>query len=190
MSSFVDIIRRELADEPRNGAEIGVSKGQTSAALLRAFPGLTLYMVDAWATYPESHPYRKSGDGHSKLTVEQQAEHKRLAIEATNFAAKRREIVHTTSLEASWRFADRRLDFVIEDCDHTFAAVAMNLRLWWPKLRPGGLLVLDDVGHPRDRRGLFGVTKAMEGFAEEVGVVAHKNESIQKGWMLKPKENE
>jgi hypothetical protein len=45
------------------GVEIGVFRGETSAALLGAFPQLYLIMVDPWETYESSHPYYKSGDG-------------------------------------------------------------------------------------------------------------------------------
>ena len=48
------LLRAHLADstQPFVGAEVGVYKGETSAYLLREFPGLTLYAVDCWHPAP------------------------------------------------------------------------------------------------------------------------------------------
>ena len=101
MNLFVDVICRSIPD-PHCGAEIGVSCGASSEVLLQAFGSLHLYMVDAWASYDANHAYRRSGDGHSRLSEQQQAEHKRQALAATAFAADRRTVLHTTSMQASW----------------------------------------------------------------------------------------
>ncbi len=185
-NAFVDVISREFPSNPQLGVEVGVSQGKTSAALLKAFPELILVMVDAWAVYPVHHPYRKSGDGHAKLTQDQQDAHRRDAVNATAFAHNRRRVIHGTSLEASWHVGDGQADFVIIDGDHTFEAVAMDSRLWWPKLIAGGLLLWDDLGHPRDCRGLFGVERGATEFAAQKGVELHLDKASQKGWAFKP----
>lgn len=187
-NAFVDIIRRELPEPPILGVEVGVSCGRTSAALLRAFDNLRLVMVDSWATYPANHPYRKSGDGHARLTADQQAEHRRQALVATEFASARRIVLETTSLQASWEVDNEQCDFVIIDADHTYGAVSMDLRLWWPKVIEHGLIVLDDFSHPRDRRGVFGVTLAMDDFCHAHRCVPGKDANAQKAWIYKTRE--
>ena len=183
MTEFADIIRRELTGRIQYGAEIGVSCGKSSAVLLRAVPGLRLYMIDAWTTYPTCHTYRQSGDGHAKLTQEQQDDHMRQALDATEFAADRRNVLRLTSMEASWGFDDGMLDFCILDDDHTFGAVMAGLHGWTSKVRPGGLLMGHDFEHPRNRRGLFGVDRAVKGFAEKFRRVLRSEGDV---WWYEP----
>jgi hypothetical protein len=163
-----DLIDRKCGLGRIKGVEVGVSKGETSAALLRHFPKLTLYMVDAWAVYPEDHPYRKSGDGHARLTAEQQSAHAQAAFNDTLFANDRRTILQGDSVAKAKYIVNGSLDFAFVDDDHTYEGVLRSLRAWWPKLRTGGLLCGDDMGHRRDTVGLFGVTKAVNEFAAEV----------------------
>ena len=43
---------------------------------------------------------------------------------------------------------DGSLDFVYLDGDHSEAAVAGDIRLWRPLVKPGGILAGHDYGHP------------------------------------------
>ena len=63
---------------------------------------------------------------------------------------------------AADRFSDNTLDFVMIDADHSYESVIKDIRAWWPKIKPGGLLVGDDL------RGSFpGVRQAITEFASE-----------------------
>ena len=164
-SQLIGLVR-SLAKETLRGAEIGVFRGETSHALLKAFPQLALYLIDSWTTFAVDHPYRRSGDRCARRSQKQQDAIAGEAIRNTEFAAHRRYIVREPSAAAADRIADRSLDFVFIDGDHTCDAVRDDLRAWYPKLRVGGLLCGHDYGHPRDRRGLFGVKRAVDAFAE------------------------
>jgi len=169
---FDDLLLRFFAvEDSLIGAEIGVSKGASSARLLARFPGLSLLMVDAWAIYAAHHPYRKSGDGHARLTLEQQHDHKAEAIKVTAFADSRRRIIQADSVEAADMVPNGRLNFVIVDDDHTFEGVKRTTEAWWPKLKPwpDGVMLGHDIDHPRDRRGLWGVRKGVEEFVAGKG---------------------
>ena len=165
------------------GCEVGVSEGKTSRALLVAFPELRLIMVDAWSTYPPDHPYRLSGDHHAKLTAEEQHRHYRQALENTEFAKGRRSICRMDSLAASKSIMDGELAMAMIDADHTFGGVTRDLMAYWPKLGPGGVMFLHDVGHPRDKRGLWGVTRAAMEFSLNYQVGFHVEGDV--GWMVK-----
>jgi hypothetical protein len=54
------------------------------------------------------------------------------------------EVLRTTSREAAKHFTDQSLDFAYIDGDHRYAAVSEDIRLYWPKIKPGGLLIGDD----------------------------------------------
>jgi predicted O-methyltransferase YrrM len=55
------------------------------------------------------------------------------------------ELMRTTSAAAAPQIADASVDLVHIDGNHDQEAVERDVRLYEPKLRPGGLLVLDDA---------------------------------------------
>lgn len=61
------------------------------------------------------------------------------------------------SSEAAGHFADHSLDFVYIDADHHEKYVREDIRLWLPKIRPGGLLAGHDYS-PEER----GVRRAVD----------------------------
>lgn len=163
-----DVLERligRLGAGPIRGAEVGVARGETSAWLLKTFPNLHLTMVDAWAEYPEGHPYRESGDGCAKLSADAQERNYLTAMALTAFAADRRTVLKGDSVEAAGRIERLSLDFALIDGDHTYAGVIRDLAAWCPRLRANGLFCGHDIDHPRDKRGIWGVRLAVEAFA-------------------------
>jgi len=71
--------------------------------------------------------------------------------------------VVSDSAEAAARYADGALDFVFVDADHSREAVLRDLRAWWPKIRPGGVL----AGHDFEEEG---VSAAVREFAAETAL--------------------
>ena len=169
-----------------DGCEVGVHRGRTSAELLRTFDNLHLTMVDSWATHDPDSAYWKSGDSCAALTQAQQDANCEAAIEATDFARDRREILRMQSLVASevCNFSKRSFDFVLIDADHTFDAVRADLRCWWPLVRPGGLICGHDIDHPRDKRGVWGVRRAVEEHMREYRL--QLTTQVNCWWMVKP----
>jgi len=189
---LVDVIRREIG-QPLRGVEVGVHRGETSALLLRAFPALHLYLVDPWTTYPESHLYRQSGDGCSKLTQAEQDANLRATVENVQFARNRCTIIRATSVEVGEQFKfcavhGKPLDFAFIDDDHTYEGVRNSILAWWHNLTPGGLLAGHDFGHPRDRRGIWGVSRASLEWATQVEQKLCTSGELW--WITKPEEAE
>lgn len=171
---------------PLWGAEIGVDTGETSATLLAAFPRLRLSLIDAWRDYPADHPYRRSRDGKAARTAGEATAARRTAETRTWFASDRREVVVTDSLAAAARVPDGTLDFAFVDADHTYKAVRADLRAWWPKVRPGGLFAGHDYGARRDRRGLWGVRRAVDEWAAGAGLPVTVEPGTTVWWVRKP----
>lgn len=153
--------------ERLRGVEVGVLQGATSHCLLKSFPLLHLSMVDVWASFDKESEYSRSGDRCARLSSDRQNANRHAAEAATAFAADRRTMLQMTSLEASRRFEVDSLDFAIIDADHTYDAVLQDLQSWWPKLRSGGLLLGTNLGHRRDRRGTWGISRAVDTFLKE-----------------------
>lgn len=147
------------------GAEIGVYKGQLAGSLLEHFKTLHLIMVDSWHAAEKGGGYWRSGDGCSRLSQEQQESNYQESVIRTEFARDRAQIIRNTSAAASSEVAQRSLDFVFIDADHTYSAVKNDILCWKDKVRPGGMLCGHDYDSPRDRRGIWGVRRAVDEFA-------------------------
>lgn len=113
------------------GAEIGVSEGRFSQAMLDKVPGLQLMSVDPWLAYGRV----------SQRVCDVRYEHavQRLAPYPGS------TIVRKTSMEASRDVPDGSLDFVFIDGDHRFEAVMLDIILWAPKVRAGGIVSGHDL---------------------------------------------
>jgi hypothetical protein len=69
---------------------------------------------------------------------------RRYAAAVERLAPYNVSIVKKTSLEASLDVADGSLDFVYIDGDHRFDAVMLDILLWEPKVRVGGIVAGHD----------------------------------------------
>ena len=164
-SEVAAIRAREILDHcgmpPTIGAEIGIRIGLLSAALLRAEPQLELLMVDSWAPAEEqTEAYRATGDRNALRTKVDAEKHYRMAIAAVAFAGSRARIRRMTSEAAAAETLDGSLDFVFIDADHSYEGCSADIRLWAPKVRPGGLLCGHDYGHVRPE--FNGVIRAVD----------------------------
>lgn len=126
------VLFRELGY--RCGAEIGVWRGEYSAALCQTVPGLHLVCVDPWRAYAA---YGDPKNQQSRLD-----EAYRVACAA--LAPYRCDIKRLTSLEAAKTVSDGSLDFVYLDGNHGKSFVLADLEAWVPKVRAGGVIAGHD----------------------------------------------
>lgn len=161
--NLIRLLKRELGagTSIKSGVEVGVWRGQNAAALLQHLPDLTLAMVD---------PYDEGGD-HSTMskTPRELRQAKVESDERTRFATNRRSRIFKTSEEAAREFRDRVFDFCFIDACHMYEAVAADIRLWEPKVRPGGVMSGHDYDGRMDRKGVWGVKRAVDEWAAERG---------------------
>lgn len=150
-------------------AELGVFAGGFSRYLLDAFaPVGTLDLVDPWE--PGTAIMSGNADGNA---VEMRAADELYEL-VTVWAADVPEVtVHRTTSEAYLRArAPSSLDLVYIDADHTYEAVARDLALAWPALRPGGWLCGHDYAVNADKCEHaydFGVGRAVDEFCAATG---------------------
>lgn len=161
------------AAEPRI-AEVGVFKGDMSAALLRGHPTVQLDMIDSWEG--EGAAYAgDSGDWHAELSQGAQDGFMDAAFERTAFAGDRRVLVQARSVVAA-RMLPVSYDFVFLDADHSYEGVAADIAAWAPKVKPGGWLGGHDYAN-KDFPG-FGVTNAVDEFVAESGLSLELGENF------------
>lgn len=144
------------------GCEVGIWKGETSRVLLEQFPDLFLYMVDRFLCYPPSNKDRR-------MVAKSQTEFceaLNASFENTIPFAKRRMLLVGDSLRAAQVIGNGLLDFVFLDASHDYESVRTDMRVWSLKIRPGGVFAGHDYNGAGDRRGRFGVKRAVDEFMQ------------------------
>lgn len=143
------------------GAEIGVKEGNFSERILRRWEGGRLYSIDPWREFLSSD--------YADIANEPQEEQDRLyrsTIRRLMPFQRRSLIWRLTSKEGSELISDQSLDFCYIDADHSYEGVSEDLRLWFPKVRNGGVLAGHDYVSDGDYWfGKFGVQRAVNEFA-------------------------
>ena len=149
--------------------EIGTHRGAYAGQLLERWQGQTLWCVDPWGIPPGCESQMKFYDPGGRTREDDYKEVQRLARKHPRLRPLR-----AVSAVAVETFTDGTLDFVFVDGDHRRQAVADDLRLWWPKLRPGGILAGHDIVMlgPWDREDNWGrnVQPAVEEFSIPLGL--------------------
>lgn len=143
------------------GVEIGVAFGGHSDAILRQTRIEKLYGVD---------PYKHFDDYDDPMNLPQpefdalyEFTNGRLAKHGERF-----EPVRDISVVAATKI-NIPIDFVYIDALHTYEGVRDDLRLWFPKVRDGGIVGGHDYGHPN----FPGVKRAVDEFFLRFGWSVH-----------------
>lgn len=140
-------------------AEIGVFKGEFSQLIAEKIPQGELHLIDPWASQmkPEyrgrlyAQPPEKM-DIIYKSVVDKFKKHNNV------------NIYRDYSLSAVNRFNNGFFDWIYIDGNHDYEHALNDLKAWYPKLKQGGFLVVDDYGV----EGWRTVTRAVEVFTTQV----------------------
>ena len=159
------------------GAEVGVADGRYSEILCQKIQGLELIGVDVWAEY----------DGNWRSSEYQDNAYRRARERLEKYGVK---LIKNTSLEASRDIPDNSLDFVFIDGSHLFDNVMLDILLWIPKVRKGGII----SGHDYYQFKNSGIIQAVNSYVEEhkldlnltlAGVAEHKDDQCPCWWIIK-----
>lgn len=145
------------------GAELGVFDGATHFHLVENVPGLTLYGVDVWDAPGFREGPTKSGERcfcpHCEATraARKKAPVAKLREEvlARSAVEPRSVILEMTTAAAASLIGAGSLDFVFVDADHSREGVSADIKLWRPKIRPGGMLIGHDWNMASVRAGVL-----------------------------------
>ncbi|MEV3860429.1 class I SAM-dependent methyltransferase [Streptomyces sp. NPDC050095] len=142
-----------LLDPPNDEIlEIGTLYGMFGAALIRMMeragrdPHLTI--VDPLAGR-QLQPGTSAGDDPTGTPVRDAAVRTNLALAGAAGAATRIQQGYSEDPEVRALLADRAYGVIIVDGDHSAAGVAADLEWAEQIVAPGGIVVLDDFGHPK-----------------------------------------
>ncbi|MGZ4249693.1 MAG: class I SAM-dependent methyltransferase [Solirubrobacteraceae bacterium] len=175
ITSVADVARREEIPLLLNaltltgtGIEVGVRKGHYSEHLLEHWRGERLVLVDPWRAAP--------ADDYVDISNVEQDAHDVNRMETASRVARfgdRSELWQTTSEDAAREMAAESLDFVYLDARHDAASVTDDLRSWWPRVRPGGLIAGHDYLDGTLPQGVFGVRSAVDAFFANLDIDVH-----------------
>jgi len=144
----------------KTGVEIGVFKGAFSEYLLDNSSLDILHGVDSWSNDPKETKaaFKKWVHKDEQMEGYYQETQDKLAK-----FGKRSHIIRATSATGVTGFEDNSLDFIYIDASHRFSGVALDLMLWWPKLKEGGIF----AGHDYLVSYRYEVMEAVNGFMIE-----------------------
>ena len=171
---------RVLISTPKGGicAEIGVWQGEFSGRILKTAHPRELHLVDPWLFAPH-YPKRLWGGAVAKNQADMDA--MRDAV-ARKFSGHPEVKIHrATSTEAANGFPNHYFDWIYIDGDHSYEAVLEDLRAWYPKMKPGGLICLDDL-YWKDERGEMPVQAAIQAFLARTKVTRAK--TLQRQFLI------
>lgn len=122
--------------------EIGTHRGEFSSKFLAKWQSGRLICVDPWDNATEDYSsLQQSLLPHAGLSrADDFAEARRVLFQFKDRCA----LWKVTSESAASAMGDGELDFVYIDGDHRRRFVEQDLRLWWPKIVPGGIMALHD----------------------------------------------
>ena len=148
------------------GCEIGVAKAYNAKNLCELLNVKTLFLIDPYEPYPQEH---KLSHHKGQFTEAQQN------LEAFQNVVEWLLCYSTEAIQ----WLPNKLDFVYVDGNHQYQHVKQDLRLYFEKVRHGGVI----GGH--DFCGNWtGVVKAVVEFADEKELDLHGAE--HDFWFVKP----
>lgn len=141
-------------------AEVGVYQGGSAKVIAECAPGnRDIFLYDTFQGMPQEGPednHHKKGDFNNTSLGEVRrflADHKNVWFKPGLFPK---------SVGSEWR---RLYCFVHLDCD-LYSSTREALDFYWPRLNPGGAVLIDDYGHLTT----LGAKKAVDEFAGQRGL--------------------
>jgi len=156
-----------------------VAEGYFSFFLLDHWPG-TCYLVDPWKV--QNVPgYSVHGDH------DQNARYQRVLKRADDYKG-RAAVLRYTSLKAATLFGPGTMDFVYIDANHTLESTREDILLWWPKIKPGGILAGHDYLAGEIAGVYYGVKQAVDEFVSNNPAMLRVTEEKDwpSWWLVKP----
>lgn len=147
---FNQYLKQKFNDKAIKGIEIGVFKGNNALEILNHVNISKLYLIDPF----ETHSKYNNWDDYEGLV------RKKLSS-FSNFY----KLFVDFSYNVVNVFDDNSLDFVYIDGDHCYEAVKKDIKLFYPKIKEGGII----GGHDYTPR-YPGVARAVLEFQDEMSI--------------------
>lgn len=148
-------------------AEIGVYRGNFSAAILQIVEPRCLHLIDPWAYQERYTSSWFGGDlGGSQAVMDKL--HEKVRLRFRNEIDHGRVVIHRNfSSEVSAQFPAAYFDWIYIDANHTYDAVRADLRAFHPKVKHNGFITGDNYGDRPDWWWKDGVKRAVDEFVSD-----------------------
>ena len=173
------------------GVEVGSYKGEYAKIILNNWTG-QLYLIDVWKDL-NTEEYKDCSNQSDYTEVYKNC------MSNINGSEHRCFMLRCDSINAVNLFDEESLDFVYIDANHKYEFVLQDLKLWFPKLRKGGIfaghdyLKMDwnDSNNSSKNRsiyignnyiGEFGVNPAVEEFCKLKGYTYNVTDEWWGSW--------
>ena len=172
MRSMFECIKEKYGDTEIVGVEVGVWRGDNAQEVLSGLPNIKrLYLVDN----------EELEKGSLWVTIDK--------LNGHNGSVK---VINKSSVEAAKEVPDKSLDFVYIDADHSKESVKEDIKAWFPKVKPDGVL----GGHDYNKIE-FGVFSAVNEFVKKRNFNLNADcpedklgyDGIRSDWWIKLSEN-
>lgn len=130
------------------GAEVGVWTGDLSDAILSYIKPQKLYLIDAWAAYPDYIKELKSRNFNGEYLRQTKWDDMYRGVCNRFKENKLVHIIRNMSGEEILGVDDEELDWAYIDASHVEKYVYKDLITWWPKIKSGGTLCGHDFLFP------------------------------------------
>jgi hypothetical protein len=124
--------------------EVGCKEGRTTGHVLKNVPNARVIAIDPWCAMPDQKGVQ-GGETYEEWDFERI---KREFWDNVGSHSERCGHLRMTSEEAV-RVGSMAgsFDCIFIDAAHDYESVKKDIRLWWPKIRAGGMLVGHDFNH-------------------------------------------
>ena len=129
------------------GIEVGVKRGQFSKHMLDNWKSCkTYHLVDLWAHQENYKDFANvQNDVHENFY--------QATVENTKLYQNITKYHRMYSTEAAKKFEKESIDFIYIDARHDYCGVMEDIELYWPILKPGGIIAGHDYNDNSEIRG-------------------------------------
>jgi methyltransferase family protein len=161
------------------GAEIGVAHGAFARSVLLDWSGKRYWMIDPW-TSQDPAVYKEK--------QEEAWKYERWYEECIDIQLKDPRVLclRGYSSRIVSQFEDNQLDWVYIDGNHDFEHVSEDIRLWYPKVRPGGLVSGHDCYNSTEGGHYCQVKDAVFKASLDMGWASYVVTDCSSWWHRKP----
>jgi Methyltransferase domain len=144
ISSRNDLAKFLESEKLKVGAELGVQSGYFALTMLNNWPTCTkYYLVDVWRQLANYVDFSNVEDASQETLYEQTKNALKKWENKTTF-------LRMLTSEAVKYIDNYSLDFLYIDARHDYCGTKTDLELYWPKLRPGGILAGHDFKYAEE----------------------------------------
>jgi len=162
--TLMDRIRSHLGTV-NTAIEIGTWRGDFASVMCNRLQPVKFYAIDPFALYEGYTDKPNPTEFANQQNLDVLAEQVKTRV-AGMLPAGRSQLIRKMGQDAIHMFDDNSLDVVYIDADHKYEPVLADVRAWYAKVRPGGILCGDDYidGSHIEK---FGVIPAVNDFADQ-----------------------